>query len=74
MTPQQKKLVLRFMHLVLWNIHPNFDEYPIAKMKGLVDESLAVDGTGFENTSFWDAQGLIQAYWMNDTIEQMEKA
>ena len=74
MTPQQKKLILQFMRIVLDDIHPNFCEYPISKMEQCVDEALAVDGTGFENTPYNQADYLIQAYWLNRIIKEMEQA
>lgn len=74
MTPQQKKLILQFMRIILDYIHPNIDEYPIDKMEQCLDLESAIGGTGFENTSFWDADGLIQAFWMNRIIKQMEEA
>lgn len=74
MTPQQKKFILRFMRLTLWNMHPNFNEYPIHKMSQVVNEGNAVDGTGFEDTEYQNCDDLIEAYWLNDAIEKLEKA
>lgn len=74
MTPQQKEVILRFMRIMLWNAHPNFNEYPIHKMSQVINEGDAVDGTGFENTEYRDCEDLIEAYWLNDAITELEKA
>lgn len=74
MTPQQKDLILRFMRIILSDMHPHFDEYPISRMEQCVDEGLAVDGSGFEETPYDQANYLIQAFWMNRIIKELEQA
>lgn len=74
MTPQQKNLILQFMRIVLDDMHPHFNEYPIGKMEQCMDKERAVDGTGFENTPYNQADYLIQAFWMNQIIKELEQA
>ena len=68
MTAKERSAILQFMRLVLNNLHPNLNEYPIQEMKQV--ESTV--GDEFERTQYQDAHHLIEAYYMNDAIEKLE--
>jgi hypothetical protein len=68
MSIESRKLILQFMSLTLYQLHPNFDEYPIDDMKrveGVKDEK-------FKGTAYEHKTALVQAYYMQQAIEGLE--
>jgi hypothetical protein len=68
MNMESKRLILQFMRLTLGQFHPNFDEYPIDDMKR-VEGSKAEK---FKGTAYEHKTALLQAYYMHQTIEDLE--
>ena len=52
----------------------SYESYKTSPYNGFVNDELAVDGTGFEKSEFRWADELIQAYWMNRIIKDLEQA
>ena len=69
MTKEERELIAQFMRLTMYQMHPRFSEYPIADMKQAEDS----EGADFDNTPFADSVHLLQAYYMNQVIERLEK-
>jgi hypothetical protein len=68
MSIEAKRLTVEFMRLTLYQFHPNFDEYPIDDMKR-VEGSM---GEKFKGTAYEHKTALLQAYYMQQTIENLE--
>jgi hypothetical protein len=68
MNMESKRLILQFMRLTLGQFHPNFDEYPLEDMKRVEGSN----GEKFEGTEYEHNTGLLQAYYMHQTIEDLE--
>ena len=68
MNLESKRLILQFMNLTLYQLHPNFDEYPIEDMKQVAGSK----GAKFEGTKYEHRNDLVQAYYMYQAIEGLE--
>ena len=68
MNLESRRLILQFMRLTLYQFHPNFDEYPIEDMKQVAGSQDAE----FEGTEYEHRRDLLQAYYMYQTIEDLE--
>ena len=69
MTKEERELIVQFMRLTLWQMHPEFSDYPIAEMKNAEN----IRGEGFENSPYDAVTHLQQAYYMNQVIERLEE-
>ena len=67
MTPEEKEKIKQFMTLVLWQLHPEFNDYPLKQMKEVVWSH----GEEFEGTEYANNTRLLQAYYMNQVIETL---
>lgn len=65
-----KEAILEFMRLMLYQLHPDFDSYPIKEM----DEIGHKDGhyVGFQGTRFEAEESLIQAYRLHNCIKALD--
>jgi hypothetical protein len=68
MNMESKRLILQFMRLTLGQFHPHFDEYPIDEMKRVEGSK----GEKFKGTAYEYKTALLQAYYMQQTIEDLE--
>jgi hypothetical protein len=68
MSIESRKLILQFMSLTLYQLHPNFDEYPIDDMKRVE----VAKGEKFKGTAYEHKTALVQAYYMQQAIEGLE--
>ena len=67
MSPREKEKIKQFMTLVLWQLHPEYKDYPLKEM-GKVEWS---NGEEFEGTEYENNTPLLQAYYMNQVIETL---
>lgn len=68
MSIEAKRLIVEFMRLTLYQFHPNFDEYPIDDMKRVE----GAKGEKFKGTAYEQETALLQAYFMQQTMENLE--
>lgn len=67
MSKEEKEKIKQFMRLVLWQLHPEYKDYPLAQMKEVEwSKGEAFEGTEYENSTY-----LLQAYYMNQIIETL---
>lgn len=68
MSESEKEKIKQFMRLVLFQLHPQWQEYyPFKDMKQ-VEHS---QGCGFDGTEYEDNEILQSAYYMNKVIETL---
>ncbi len=67
MSPEEKEKIKQFMTLVLWQLHPEYKDYPLKQMK----DAEWSQGEEFEGTEYESNTNLLQAYYMNQVIETL---
>ncbi len=65
----ERKALITFMGLVLRELHPNLDEYPIADM----EENYQSSGGDFVGTPYQDNERLISAFLLDKAIQNFAR-